>query len=147
MKTRLSFDIDSKELEAQLKDWVETKLRHLAVGNVESIVKKEYKDIITKQIEMCLDGNVKSFVQREGLANWIKKMVEETVTNKVHSLLYNDFYEKINDWVKVAVNDTVVKCFNEFNVEELINKSISECIQSEAYKVAKEKLKGIFETV
>ena len=142
MKTRLSIDINSEELESQVKDWVETKLRHLAVGNVESIVDKEYKDIITKQIEKRLKLN-----DNCGLDEWIKEIVDDFVTRKVRGLLYDDFYEKISGWVKDAVNDTIVKCFNEFNVEETINKSINEYIQSEAYRVAKEKLKGIFETV
>lgn len=141
MKTRLNIDIDSEELEAQVKDWVETKLRHLAVGNVESIVAKEYKNIITKQIEKSLKLH-----ERSGLGEWIKEIVDDFVTRKVRTLLYDDFYEKINDWVKVAVKDMTVECFNEFNVEETINKSIGEYIQSEAYRVAKEKLKGIFET-
>ena len=138
METKLTLKLNDEGLDKELREWVSTKLRHIAKGNVEVLIDDKYRNIITKEIEKELKKQSYPYSK-------IESMVKKFVENKVNLFLFDDYREEIRNSVKQMVKEEVEKCFAETNFDELIDKSIKENIESEAYKAAKEKLKGIFD--
>lgn len=144
MKTRLNIDIDSNELDEQVKAWLEHKILHYAKNSVDSIVSDKYRETIESHIMGALNARYGLSTARENLEKWAKDTVNDVVKRKVVNTIYDDYSESIRTWIKDAVNEAVETCFVEYDIMPLINKAIKEQVESEAFRVAKEKLRGVF---
>lgn len=144
MKTRLNIDIDSNELDEQVKAWLEHKIMHYAKNSVGSVVSEKYAEIIESQIATAIGARDSPYTARENLEKWAKDTVDDVVRRKVVNTIYDNYSDSIRKWIKDAVKEAVETCFVKYDIMSLINEVIKAQLESEAFRVAKEKLRGVF---
>lgn len=135
MKTRLSIDVNSEELTEQVKEFLETKLYHIAKGNVDTLIDNKYKGIIEGKIDDIIDKRI-----LKGDPDAVVKVFNKTVEKMVASHLYDAWYGRITDMTKQAIEETVTKFLEAEDFKKYIDKSIDDYIRSETYKVLKDKI-------
>lgn len=135
MKTRLSIDVNSEELTEQVKEFLETKLYHIAKGNVDTLIDNKYKGIIEGKIDDIIDKRILKG-DPDAVVNAFNKKVEKIASD----CLYDKYYGRITDATKQVIAETVTKFLEQEDFKKYIDKCIDDYIRSETYKALKDKI-------
>lgn len=135
MQTRLSIDVNSEELSEQIKEFLETKLYHIAKGNVSNLIDNKYKGIIEEKIDDIIDKRILKG-DPDAVVNAFNKKVEKIASD----CLYDKYYVRITDMTKQVITETVTKFLEQEDFKKYIDKCIDDYIRSETYKALKDKV-------
>ncbi len=135
MKTRLSIDVNSEELNEQIKEFLETKLYHIAKGNVDKIIDNKYKGTIEEKIDDIINKRI-----LEGNPDAVVKVFNKAVEKIVADRLYDRLFGQITGETKQVIEEAVTKFLEKEDFKKYIDKCIDDYISSETYKALKDKI-------
>lgn len=133
-KMRVSVDINSDELEDEVKNILQTKLYHIAKGNVEKLVKDSQEKEIKKRIEEAIEDNT----DKADIKRWVKDTVESWARKEAHSALYGEPIwgdsELLRKYIDEALKDALAEECKKNDLGARIKGYVNEYVKSETLK-------------